>query len=143
MRWAVRGSVAVILMALQAGPLAAQATSPARQAAAGRVPASNVRTAAGRPGPGYWQQRADYRIDATLDPRTSLLSGNETITYHNNSPDSLFYIWLQVEQNICAPNSVTNQLHQPPLVFQDATFDFSCQGFAGGGTMESLTVNGD
>jgi len=143
MRCAVGGSVAVILMALHASPLAAQATSPARQEAAGRVPASNVRTAAGRPGSGYWQQRADYRIDATLDPVTSLLSGSETITYHNNSPDSLFYIWLQVEQNICAPNSVTNQLHQPPLVFQDATFDFSCQGFAGGGTMESLTVNGD
>ena len=142
MRCAVGGSVAVILMALSAGPLAAQATSPARQAVAGHVPASNVRTAAGRPGPGYWQQRADYHIDVTLDPATSLLSGTETITYHNNSPDSLPYIWLQVEQNICAPNSVTNQLHQPPLVFQDATFDFSCQGFAGGGTMESLTVNG-
>ena len=137
-----RFAAGILFAAASATPLHAQATSPDRQAVAGHVPASSVRTAAGRPGPAYWQQRADYRIDATLDPATSLLSGRETITYHNNSPDSLFYIWLQVEQNICSPSSVTNQLHQPPLVFQDATFDFSCQGFAGGGTMESLTVNG-
>lgn len=137
-----RFAAGILFAAASATPLHAQATSPDRQAVAGHVPAPSVRTAAGRPGPAYWQQRADYRIDATLDPATSLLSGRETITYHNNSPDSLFYIWLQVEQNICSPSSVTNQLHQPPLVFQDATFDFSCQGFAGGGTMESLTVNG-
>jgi hypothetical protein len=143
MRCAVRGALAVALLASQAGLLSAQSTSPSRQLMAGHVAPSSVRTGSGRPGPGYWQQRADYQIDATLDPATSRLSGSETITYHNNSPDSLFYIWLHVEQNICAPTSVTNQLHQPPLVFQDATFDFSCQGFAGGGTMESLTVNGD
>ncbi|HET9151802.1 MAG TPA: M1 family metallopeptidase, partial [Gemmatimonadales bacterium] len=137
-----RFAAGILFAAASATLLHAQATSPDRQAVAGHVPAPSVRTAAGRPGPAYWQQRADYRIDATLDPATSLLSGRETITYHNNSPDSLFYIWLQVEQNICSPSSVTNQLHQPPLVFQDATFDFSCQGFAGGGTMESLTVNG-
>ncbi|MGH7733513.1 MAG: hypothetical protein ACREOE_07420, partial [Gemmatimonadales bacterium] len=106
------------------------------------VPASDVRTAAGRPGPRYWQQRADYAIDVTLDPATDLVRGTETITYHNNSPDELPYLWMQVEQNICTPNSITNQLHQPPLVFQDATFDFSCQGFEGGDSLESLAVNG-
>ncbi len=145
MRSVVAGPVAIVLTLsiLSAGGLAGQATSPDRQLTAGHVAPSSVRTAAGRPGAGYWQQRADYQITATLDPATSRLTGRETISYHNNSPDSLFYIWLHVEQNICAPQSLTNQLHQPPLVFQDATFDFSCQGFSGGGTMESLTVNGD
>ncbi|MGB7212618.1 MAG: M1 family peptidase, partial [Gemmatimonadales bacterium] len=86
---------------LVAPVLAAQSTPPALQAIAGMVPASDVRTAAGRPGPRYWQQRADYAIDASLDPATDLMRGSETITYHNNSPDALPYLWMQVEQNIC------------------------------------------
>lgn len=135
------GPMTAVLLAV-GSTLAAQATPPALQAVAGMVPASDVRTAAGRPGPAYWQQRADYRIDVTLDPSTDLVRGSETITYRNNSPDALPYLWMQVEQNICTPGSVTNQLHQPPLVFQDATFDFSCQGFEGGDSLELLAVNG-
>ncbi|HET7024608.1 MAG TPA: M1 family metallopeptidase [Gemmatimonadales bacterium] len=127
---------------LAAPAVAAQSTPAALQAVAGMVPATDVRTAAGRPGPKYWQQRADYAIDVALDPATDLVRGSETITYHNNSPDALPYLWMQVEQNICTPKSITNQLHQPPLVFQDATFDFSCQGFAGGDSLESVRVNG-
>jgi hypothetical protein len=135
------GPMALMLLAV-GSTVAAQATPPALQAMAGMVPASDVRTAAGRPGPSYWQQRADYRIDVSLDPGTDLVRGSETITYHNNSPDALPYLWMQVEQNICTPGSITNQLHQPPLVFQDATFDFSCQGFEGGDSLESLAVDG-
>ena len=135
------GPMAVMLFAV-GSTVAAQSTPPALQAVAGMVPASDVRTAAGRPGPSYWQQRADYRIDVSLDPATDLVRGSETITYHNNSPDALPYLWMQVEQNICTPGSITNQLHQPPLVFQDATFDFSCQGFEGGDSLEFLGVNG-
>lgn len=138
----VRQAALLALASLCSAPLAAQSTPPALQAVAGMTPPSDVRTAAGRPGPRYWQQRADYRIDVTLDPATDLVTGSETITYHNNSPDALPYLWMQVEQNICARNSVTNQLHQPPLVFQDATFDFSCQGFEGGDSLESVRVNG-
>lgn len=103
---------------------------------------SAIRGVNGRPGPGYWQQRVDYRIRATLDPATHTVRGTETIAYTNNSPDVLTEIWLHVEQNICEPGSLTDQLNQPPLVFLGSAFDFSCQGFAGGGTMESLTIGG-
>lgn len=103
---------------------------------------TQVRTGAGRPGPGYWQQRADYHIRATLDPGTETLTGREVIHYVNRSPDALPYLWMQVEQNICAPGSVTEKLDQPPLVFLGSVFDFSCEGFAGGLTLESLTALG-
>jgi hypothetical protein len=103
---------------------------------------SRIRSGAGRPGPGYWQQRADYRITATLDTVKREIRGQETIHYTNNSPDALPYLWLFLEQNICAPNSVTNQLDQPPLVFLGSTFDFSCKGFKGGVTLERVAVNG-
>ncbi|HET8650279.1 MAG TPA: M1 family metallopeptidase [Gemmatimonadales bacterium] len=103
---------------------------------------NSYRTGSGRPGPDYWQQRVDYRIAATLDTATQTIHGRETIHYVNNSPDSLPYLWFFVEQNICAPNSITNQLDQPPLVFLSSTFDFSCQGFAGGGTLEQLRSGG-
>jgi len=107
------------------------------------LPAANAyRTGSGRPGPQYWQQRADYRISAALDPEKNELRGRETIHYSNNSPTALPYLWLFVEQNMCAPGSVTNQLDQPPLVFLGATFDFSCEGFAGGVTLEQVRVGG-
>jgi hypothetical protein len=100
------------------------------------------RTASGRPGAKYWQQRVNYRIAATLDPARNEIQGRETIHYVNHSPDALPYLWLFVEQNICAPNSITNQLNQPPLVFLGTAFDFSCQGFNGGGRLESLRIAG-
>ncbi|HET8833997.1 MAG TPA: M1 family metallopeptidase [Gemmatimonadales bacterium] len=134
--------LAALLTAL-AGPLAAQAPdsatmSPFRPLA---LPApSEVRTGSGRPGHAYWQQRVDYRIRATLDPERHELRGRETIHYLNRSPDRLPYLWLFLEQNICAPNSVTNQLDQPPLVFLGATFDFSCKGFAGGLTLDHVRI---
>jgi hypothetical protein len=107
------------------------------------LPAPNdVRTAAGRPGSRYWQQQADYRITATLDSAHNELHGRETIHYLNRSPDALPYLWLYVEQNICASNSITNTLNQPPLVFGDVSFDFSCGGFSGRPTLESAKVNG-
>lgn len=57
------------------------------------------RSASGAPGPKYWQQRADYDISATLDDEKQKLTGSETITYFNNSPDPLTYIWLQLDEN--------------------------------------------
>jgi hypothetical protein len=104
------------------------------------LPAPNrIRTGSGRPGPDYWQQRVDYRIRATLDPARGEVTGRETIHYLNRSPESLPYLWLHLEQNICEPGSVTNKLDQPPLVFLGTVFDFSCKGFAGGLTLESVT----
>jgi hypothetical protein len=129
-----------LALALSARAALAQGDSPFRPL---DLPApSEVRAASGRPGAGYWQQKVDYRIEATLDPAANEVRGRETITYANRSPDTLGYLWLHVEQNICAPESIASQLDQPPLVFLSSSFDFSCKGFAGGGTLESLTIGG-
>jgi hypothetical protein len=61
---------------------------------------TDCRNASGAPGHKYWQQRADYVIRATLDVNRKRISGAETITYHNRSPDSLAFLWLQLDQNI-------------------------------------------
>src|SRR5690242_3134431 len=103
---------------------------------------NEYRTGSGRPGPKYWQQRVDYRIAATLDAAKNELRGRETIHYVNHSPDVLPYLWLFVEQNLCEPNSITNQLNQPPLVFLGTSFDFSCQGFNSAPKLESMTIAG-
>ena len=58
------------------------------------------RTAAGAPGPAYYQQQADYKMDIELDDKNKKIYGNETITYTNNSPDDLEYLWVQLDQNI-------------------------------------------
>ncbi|NER18605.1 M1 family metallopeptidase [Spongiivirga citrea] len=58
------------------------------------------RTAAGAPGSAYYQQQADYKMDITLDDANTKLSGYETITYYNNSPDDLEYLWVQLDQNV-------------------------------------------
>ncbi|PTB95833.1 aminopeptidase [Marivirga lumbricoides] len=63
------------------------------------------RTASGAPGHMYWQQRADYKIDVTLDEVKNQIKGSETITYTNNSPDDLTYLWVQLDQNMRAKNS--------------------------------------
>jgi hypothetical protein len=57
------------------------------------------RTASGAPGVKYWQQQADYDIKCTLDEKNLLLKGTQTVTYTNNSPDVLTYIWLQLDEN--------------------------------------------
>ena len=66
------------------------------------------RPATGEPGPMYWQQRADYKIQIKLDEDTRSVEGSETITYTNNSPLALKYIWLQLDQNIFAKESINN-----------------------------------
>lgn len=66
------------------------------------------RTASGAPGPAYYQQQADYKIDVELDDKNSKLSGSETITYTNNSPDSLEYLWVQLDQNQAKANTQTS-----------------------------------
>jgi hypothetical protein len=63
------------------------------------------RTASGAPGPAYYQQQADYKIDIELDDKKAKLSGSETITYYNNSPDSLEYLWIQLDQNQASEDS--------------------------------------
>lgn len=64
-----------------------------------------TRTASGAPGDGYWQQQADYDIDVELDDQRRRIVGKETITYHNRSPHSLGYLWLQLDPNLFARGS--------------------------------------
>ena len=65
----------------------------------------DVRSAAGAPGPRYWQNRADYKIDARLDEVNQSITGAVTITYKNNSPLNLPFVWLQLDQNIYSDGS--------------------------------------
>src|SRR5215475_5185820 len=60
---------------------------------------NEYRTASGAPGPKYWQQRCDYDIKCELDESKFKLKGSETVTYYNNSPDVLSYLWLQLDEN--------------------------------------------
>lgn len=66
---------------------------------------NSYRTASGKPGEAYWQNGADYQIEVSLNDSTHILSGKVTITYTNNSPESLDFIWLQLEQNRFTPDS--------------------------------------
>ena len=66
---------------------------------------NDYRTASGAPGHGYYQQKADYKMNLTIDDATQKLYGVETITYTNNSPDQLSYLWLQLDQNIYSQDS--------------------------------------
>ncbi|HXO86219.1 MAG TPA: M1 family metallopeptidase, partial [Gemmatimonadales bacterium] len=102
-----------------------------------------VRSASGAPGRGYWQQRADYTLEATLDTATNMLRGRGRIYYANRSPDPLPFVWVQLDQNLFAPGSVASVLNQPPLQFAGGVvFDFSGKGFVGGITIDRFAVAG-
>lgn len=64
-----------------------------------------TRTASGKPSENYWQNRADYQIEATLDDEAHVLTGKITVTYTNNSPETLDFVWMQLEQNRFTPGS--------------------------------------
>ena len=107
----------LLLLLLASTPASAQERDPYTRAPKPRsdvtifspleLPTPNrIRNGAGAPGPDYWQQRVDYRIDATLDPEQRSITGRESITYHNHSPDALDYLWVHVEQNILRKDSI-------------------------------------
>jgi Peptidase family M1 domain len=73
---------------------------------------NDQRTASGAPGNAYWQQRADYNMKIRIDDETQRLYGEEVITYFNNSPDVLYYIWMQLDQNAFAKTSDTYAIEQ-------------------------------
>jgi len=93
--------------------------------------ATPLRAGSGAPGPRYWQQRADYTIRASLDTATHTIAGAETIRYTNNSPDTLRYLWLQLDQNIYKASSRGAFLNPT-----DARF--AGRGFEGGYTIDYL-----
>lgn len=65
---------------------------------------SVYRSASGAPGPQYWQQKADYKINATLNDENQRIEASETITYYNNSPDVLSYLWIALDENVYHPD---------------------------------------
>src|SRR5215203_2143606 len=86
---------------------------------------NTIRTASGAPGPGYWQQRADYVIWAELDTVARTVRGEERISYTNNSPDTLRYLWIQLDQNLF------NSSSRGSLLF-DQNSRFGTRGADGG-----------
>ena len=116
---AVMRCLSVCLLSLALGlPLAAQSKSEPgdkfRQLEEILPTPNEYRAASGAPGHRYWQQRADYSIDVELDDAGQTLTGRETITYYNNSPDALSYLWLQLDQNIFDKASEANTSRAAP-----------------------------
>ena len=96
---------------------------------------NSMRTAAGSPGPDYWQQRVDYTIAATLDTTSHTLRGTVSIRYTNNSPDTLRFIWIQLDQNLYRPGSKGAALFASDSRWGD-------RSFRGGYELTGLQVNG-
>lgn len=109
------------------------------------LPTPNTyRAASGAPGHDYWQQRADYNIKVTLDDAKQRIDGSETVTYHNNSPDVLTYLWLQLDQNVRAKDSdnfvADNVGISDSLSFKEIKMLHN--DFDGGFKIESVTTTG-
>ncbi len=121
----------------------AEAQEPNKFAQLGtELPTPNVyRTASGAPGPQYWQQRADYTIEVQLDEDLHKIHGEETVTYYNNSPDVLSYIWVQLDQNMRAKDSDTYKIRQNSLSDQMSTREYRnlTPWFDGGFNLEEVT----
>ena len=100
------------------------------------------RTASGAPGPAYYQQQADYKMEIELDDENKRIYGFETITYTNNSPDNLEYLWVQLDQNVRKKDSPSLLINEdrisvayPPSGF---TKEFMTDPFDGGFNIESV-----
>lgn len=83
---------------------------------------NSYRTAAGFPGHEYYQQKADYKMSIELDDAKQVIRGEETITYHNFSPDVLPYLWVQLDQNMRARDSDTKKI-KPSSIGEDISFN--------------------
>ncbi|QNK77491.1 M1 family metallopeptidase [Winogradskyella sp. PAMC22761] len=94
------------------------------------------RTGSGAPGPGYYQQQADYKMDIEIDDDKAKLYGEETITYTNNSPDELKYLWVQLDQNVRAKDSktplISNSVVRPVTTSSNAVTSYLKESFDGG-----------
>ncbi|MET0398931.1 MAG: M1 family metallopeptidase [Longimicrobiaceae bacterium] len=96
---------------------------------------NEYRTASGAPGPRYWQQRADHSIAAALDTAAHVVRGTESIRYRNNSPETLRFVWLQVDQNLYRPGSKGS--------FQNPSDSrWGARDFAGGVTFSYVRAGG-
>ena len=100
----ITASCLVISAALASGQAVYQSSEKFRQLEEVLPTANEFRTASGAPGSKYWQQKVDYIIDVELNDDNQSISGSETITYHNRSPHTLRYLWLQIEANYFHPD---------------------------------------
>jgi len=96
---------------------------------------NDYRLADGEPGPAYWQQRADYTISATLDTAAKTVTGHVTVRYTNNSPDTLRFVWMQLDQNLFRDGSEGSVLFA-----QDSRWGH--RGFSGGYSLARVSVDG-
>lgn len=102
---------------------------------------NSYRTASGAPGHEYWQQQADYDMEIVLNDDTQRIDGKETVTYTNNSPDELRYLWLQLDQNVRALDSDSHKV-RPKSLSDETSFDDIIKlepWFDGGFKIESVT----
>ena len=105
---------------------------------------NSYRTGSGAPGQNYWQQRADYVINVELDDSKQLLTGSETITYYNNAPETLTYLWLQLDQNLLADGSIYNNTRTGtvrdsiPASFFNTLSGITVSDYKGGFTIKSV-----
>ncbi len=97
-------------------------------------PGNEFRSSGGAPGAAYWQNRADYKIEATLDEPKKTLTGSVEITYKNNSPDELRHLWLQLDQN--SFNTASRGGKTTPI----AGGRFGNQDFDGGNTLSEVSI---
>ena len=108
---------------------------------------NQYRTASGAPGHAYYQNTADYKMTIRLDDKNTRIHGSETITYTNNSPDDLEYLWVQLDQNIRAEDSPAKEKNGGGIgpVSQAKTFVNTYMGtpFAGGFNIEDVSQNGN
>ena len=101
---------------------------------------NRYRTASGAPGPDYWQQKVDYNIKMRLDDDKQQLFGDETITYKNNSPDQLTYLWVQLDQNVRSKDSDSHHIKTSELGEKSSTRALAAlePTFEGGFNIESV-----
>ncbi len=106
---------------------------------------NEYRAASGAPGHAYYQQQADYKMDIVLDDKNAKLSGFETITYTNNSPDVLNYLWVQLDQNMRAKDSKTPLIEgktiDPVMLPEKFTSTYLSKPFDGGFNIEQVLDN--
>ncbi|MFT4791819.1 MAG: hypothetical protein ACI9KR_001446 [Arcticibacterium sp.] len=108
---------------------------------------NNYRSASGAPGPDYYQQQADYKMEVTLDDKNAKIYGEETITYTNNSPDQLEFLWLQLDQNVRSKTSKSplRDGSGVPLASPTSSFvsSYMTESFDGGFNIEYVKdING-
>ncbi|SMC32107.1 M1 family metallopeptidase [Cellulophaga tyrosinoxydans] len=101
---------------------------------------NTYRSASGAPGPDYYQQQADYKMDITLDDKNAKIFGVETVTYTNNSPDDLEFLWVQLDQNVRTKNTksdLRNETNAPfASTMDNFTTTFMTPAFDGGFNIE-------